>query len=209
MSMTGKRVIAYVIDVLFIGIISSFLTMTPLNPYYDKSEDLKSEYETLYQEVVKEISSLEESSNTSEAQAIYDEYMDQYKVYLKESIKLSVYEESILIVMIILYYVVFAYFFGGETLGKRLMKIRISKVDGTKIDIPSLIIRTVILFGIPFIILDLIFAYAMSTSTFVVAHSVVSIASYILNLLIIISIIVNKENRGLHDMAAKTKVEMR
>ncbi len=109
------------------------------------------------------------------------------------------------IVVYILYFVVFQAYNNGQTLGKKLFKIRVVKTDGSSLDINTLIKRCLIPYGILVNIVLLIMLLVTSKSVYI---SINGILSNIHLFIIAISIVmVFANNRGAHDYLAGTTVE--
>lgn len=208
MSITLKRVLAFIIDGIIISVIGAILLATPLDPNAERIQKLDSDFNLKYTEVLNSLSEVDES-DSQEIESIYDEFMIDYKDYLKENVKLSVFENAVIVLVIIGYFVVLALSLKGETLGKKIMHLKVYNNDGTPVGGVGLLLRTIILFGIPFIVLDTVCAYVLNSNAFSYAHVILMMLSYGLNLAIIIMIFVRKDGRGLHDVLAKTKVEGR
>ncbi len=198
-----KRVLAYIFDIFAISIIVGALAVSPMNPNSDAMTEMQNEYV----EKIKEFEVYDEDSDSDKAASIdVDGFIEYYKDYMYEYNRLSVYEEVITLVCIILYYVVFAYFFDGQTVGKRIMRIKVVKKDSTRADIASLIIRAVILFRIPFSVLAQVLVFFINQESFVRLYAFLNVITFALNVAIIAMIIVREDKRGLHDILAKTKV---
>lgn len=208
MSITLKRVLAFIIDGIIISVIGAILLATPLDPNAERIQKLDSDFNLKYTEVLNSLSEVDES-DSQEIESIYDEFMIDYKDYLKENVKLSVFENAVIVLVIIGYFVVLALSLKGETLGKKIMHLKVYNNDGTPVGGVGLLLRTIILFGIPFIVLDTVCAYVLNSNAFSYAHVILMMLSYGLNLAIIIMVFVRKDGRGLHDVLAKTKVEGR
>lgn len=108
-----KRIVAYLIDYLVITLISSALVyITFINPRYDEYVETSQAYNEVLQKYYdKEIDANELTEQTKE---------------LSYELNSSGYVYTIgNIIIIFLYYGVFVYFTKGQTLGKRIMGIRI------------------------------------------------------------------------------------
>lgn len=109
------------------------------------------------------------------------------------------------IVVYILYFVVFQAYNNGQTLGKKLLKIRVVKNDDSKVDINTLLIRSLIPYGI---LVNFILAVLM---LFVKKGIYITISGALNNIqMIIIAVTIVMmlfKSRGLHDYWSKTKVE--
>ena len=113
-----KRIVAYLIDYLVITLISSALVyVTFINPRYDEYVETSQAYNEVLQKYYdKEIDATELTEQTKELS--YELNSSGY-VYTIGSI-----------IIIFLYYGVFVYFTKGQTLGKKIMGIKIVSNKG-------------------------------------------------------------------------------
>lgn len=189
-----KRVVAYLIDFLIITLISSALVyLTFLNPKYDEYMKASDEYSALMNDYYdKKINTTE---LTEKAQDIsYDLTKTGYVYVIGD------------IVIAFLYFGVFAYYTKGQTLGKKIMKIRIvSKKEGKDVKLYQYFIRTFILNGIILNIISLI-AICFTKKTFMTIYAYGSNFDTILMIVNFLMVMFQVEGRGIHDILAGTKV---
>lgn len=188
-----KRIVAYLIDYLVITLISSALVyITFINPRYDEYVEASAAYNEILQDYYdKEIDANELTEQTKDLS--YELNSSGY-VYTIGSI-----------VIIFLYYGVFVYFTKGQTLGKRIMGIRIVSNKGKDLKLHNYFIRAFILNGVIMNILTLI-AICFKESTYLSIYTVASNFDMILTIVIFLMILFYKDGRGLHDLLAGTKV---
>ena len=134
MKIVIKRFVAYAIDILIVSMISSLITSnTLINKDFKKYMDTYEKYE----EVVDKYEDDKEALNDAlEYEAITD---DEYDIKLEELnetfdkdnvnynyklIKLSIVSTIVSILVILLYFVVIQYYFNGQTVGKKIMKLK-------------------------------------------------------------------------------------
>jgi len=202
MHMTIRRFIAYIFDLFVVLFLAGTLSMTPLNPNYDDKVDLQTEYQTKHEEVTKKMEELSEDDAKKE----FEDFYVYYKSTLKEVSKLNVYDDVITVSMFLLYFVVFVYFFEGETVGKRLLRVKIVDKNDKRASLWKLFLRAFVLYEIPFTIYNLVASYVLGNDAFAVSYSIMYIVSNVLMIAIAISIKASKDRRGLHDLIAGTKV---
>lgn len=188
-----KRIIAYLIDYLIITLISSALTyITFINPRYDEYIETSQAYNEILQDYYdREIDANELTERTQELS--YELNSNGY-VYTIGSI-----------VITFLYFSVFVYFTKGQTLGKKIMGIRIVSNKGKELKMHNYLIRTFILNGVIMNLLTLI-AICFKESTYLTIYTVASNLDMILMIIIFLMILFYKDGRGLHDILAGTKV---
>ncbi len=205
LSYITKRLLAYFLDCILIGLLIGALSMSPLNPKYDEKEEYNLEYQDLAQGLVDKYSNIDESNET-EVNEYLNETVELTSSYAIKSTKLSIYETIITIVVTLGYFAILPFFLEGMTLGKKIMKIKICSYREEKVSFWMLFIRTVILFGLPFNVLNLMFAYIMDKKMFMMTNAILNLSSYALSIAIIVTTLGRKDNRGLHDLISGTKV---
>lgn len=109
------------------------------------------------------------------------------------------------IVIAILYFGVFNYITKGQTLGKKLMRIKIVSKDNGDVLFYQYLIRAIILNGIILNVISLI-AVCFNKETFTTIYKYGSNFDTILMLTNFLMIMFMKNGRGLHDILAGTKV---
>lgn len=207
MPKTAKRTIAFILDVFLVGLLATLLSMSPINFNYDKELDLSMEYQENVDAWIDETKKLDE--NSEEYENAYKEYVEITQDYIYENNRLAWLDSTIMMVVIILYYAVIPMFMDGSTLGKRIMKLRVEDLEGKQPKFWQMLVRTVILFEIPLSLLAIIFAFTLNKVTFVSVLSVLNILSYVFLIIIGAMTLFKSDNRGLHDMLARTSVEER
>ncbi|MDE5539685.1 MAG: RDD family protein [Bacilli bacterium] len=188
-----KRVIAYILDILLVSLIGTALVkLSFINPRYDEYAKVSNEYNTALTDYAEQKISMEEYA-TKVNELSYDLNSTGYVYIIGDMI------------IALLYFGVFAYFTGGQTLGKKVMNLKIvsNKAD-KKLTIWNYCIRLVILNGIIPNILVLV-AICFNRSTYNKIYTASSNLNLILEILIIVMIICN-QGRGLHDCLASTKI---
>lgn len=202
-----KRILAFILDLILVGLLSMLIQVSPLNP----NATAKEEHEISYQEFMEGWNKRAEGveDGTEEAIKLVNEYKDFANDYIYDGCKLSIYEEIYTIIITCIYFGIIPLFMEGATLGKKIMKLRVVKKDGEKIGYVRLLLRTIVLFGLPFNIICLIGLAALNKHTFMSLYMVSSMLSYALEFAIIITTLLKEDKRGLHDLIAGTLVEER
>lgn len=186
-----KRIIAFVIDIVIVSLVVSLINLLPLDPYKDKYKDA---YEK-YNEVV-------QKSTEDEKNDYKDEIIElNYEVY-----KYRTYSSMFSATALILYFGVLPLVMNGQTLGKKIMKLRVVSNNEKKLNFWKYLIRIVILNNIWLSLINIGAVYVVSGVKFYYATYVISMLSSLIYMLNLIMVMFRKDNRGLHDMVAGTKV---
>ena len=186
-----KRVAAYLIDIIFVMLLSTAITMVFVDTtkYQERTEKLM--------ELTKKYT--DGTINKEE----YSKEFDDMNYYLtKEGVGTSIVTCSVGIV----YYVILCYFCHGITLGKYLMKLQIVSANGKKLNIGHFLIRALLVNLLLSNLVSIIFVSTMSKDTFVSIYPKVSNAITIFLLATIIFTMYRNDGRGLHDLIANTKI---
>lgn len=109
------------------------------------------------------------------------------------------------VVIYILYFVVLPVYNNGQTLMKKVFKIKVLKTDDSKVDINTMFIRCLLPYGILMNLVLVLLLLFVSKSLYLNINSALSTIHMFLMIITIIMMATQK--RGLHDYVANTKVE--
>ena len=84
--------------------------------------------------------------------------------------------------------------------------MRISSVYDNPLTIVNYLLRALVLHNIIISILEILIVYLMTADSFFYVYKNVNMVGYIITYITLFMVIVRKDNRGLHDMVARTKV---
>lgn len=185
-----KRMGAFVIDYFIVLVIASLITMG-FNT--NKNNDLNNQRNQLISDYQNEKITIDEYKN--------ENYKLIYKLQ-KENITVNI----VTITLYIGYFVVFATLNKGQTLGKKLLKIRVVNKNNDKPSIWNMLVRSLFIYNIISILFSTVAVKFLNINTFTYIYTTLR---YIECFVIIISffmVIYKKDGRGLHDMIAGTSV---
>lgn len=191
---TGRRIFAFIIDIIIISIISSTISSIKfLNPTFDEYNESYDQYEKY----------LNEKLTPQEAQDIFnnEEYQDlTYNLNYNGR-----YSSLITLVISFLYFVVFQYYTKGYTAGKKLLNIKVESED-KELNFYQLLLRSLIVNSLFTTTLSLVAISFLSKASYTNVELFVEILDMGLLFLSFGMILYRKDGRGLHDLIAKTKV---
>lgn len=197
----SKRISAYLIDILFIFIVIGLISEIKfINPYYDKYIE---SYET-YNEILEDYTN--EEITEKEFTNLYNE---NYYLVSKYSVSYNI----VIVVAILLYFGVFQKFNKGQTIGKKIMRIRVvSNTDNEDVSLLRYLIRTLPMYyiyigGLIPLAINTILVFILNDNNFMNITMVVSYLFLFVAILSFVFICIRKDERGLQDIIAKTKVE--
>lgn len=183
-----KRIFAYMIDYFIILLVLSFITanINVGSDITEKVNNLTNEYKN--------------------GNITIEEYNEEVLPLNYELTKRKLPVNVITCVIIIGYYIVFAYFNKRQTLGKKICKIRVVNDKGERASIWNILIRSLFIYGIITTLYSLISINFLDIESFNYSVSVVSVIESLFIVISLLMMLYKKDGRGLHDIIAKTKV---
>lgn len=187
------RLIAYIVDFLIVTlVVSGILMILPQSDNYNKY--LK-EYEQIQVDFLDEKITADEYMNRS-IEVVHDlDYANVLSMILE-------------VVALILYFVVFQFYNKGQTIGKKLMHIRVVSNNEQELNINNYIIRSIIVNSL--LVNILIIGMVLFMNKYVYYYACYGLQA-IQTILIIVSafmVMYKKDGRGIQDYVAHTKVIM-
>lgn len=190
--MKFKRILAYLIDALIVITLSTILFSIFLKESYNNYLDTSLEY----------FDELEKYQYSGSG----DEDLSTLNNLLYKSNKSA---EPLLILKIgltFIYFGIFAYILKGQTLGKKIFKIRVVSENKKELNPSLFILRSVILTNlIPQIVSLLVLMFA-SESNWMIITNYIGYFEYLIIFIILGFMIFRDDERGLHDLITHTKV---
>lgn len=186
-----ERLGAFIVDIFLISMVVSLITM-PFSPSknYEKLTEESSEMIKQYQK-----GKIDEKTYLSRVNDIsYD--------MARETGLISIIE----IFIFALYFVVVQYKYNGQTLGKKLLKIKIEKANQSVLTINDIMFRALMVDLIVYYMITLCLSMFASKNIFLMGTLVLEIIQYSLLFISAIMILSRKDKRGIHDLITKTQV---
>lgn len=185
------RLVAYIIDIFLVSIVcTGIMFLLPKSENYDK---FMKEYEQIQTEAIEGTIDAKEYFNKS-ISVVYDiDYSNVLSIIIE-------------IVLIILYFVVFQFYNKGQTLGKKLMKLRVISVNDSELTINQVTYRALIINSILVNILILGALLFLGRNYYYYASYILQVIASIVVFVTLMMILFRKDGRGLHDIVAGTKV---
>lgn len=184
-----KRFGAFIIDTMLLSIIFSFITIG----FVSDSSDISKELNDV----------LEQYENN---EITIEEYTDKV-VDLNYQLQRTNFMSNVVnVVLYIGYFIIFGYLNKGQTIGKKLCKIKVVKEDN---DIPSvwnMIVRSLFIYGITTLLFSVLFVCILDAMIFTIGYLIVTYVEAILMIISFFMVLYKKDGRGLHDIIARTKV---
>ena len=188
----SQRFVAFMIDLILVSFITSLVTaIIPTNSSIDK----------LYDQQVKIV------ENYTAKKITMQEYVNQLVDINYDIAKQTGIITLISIAISLLYYVLYVYKNDGQSIGKKMMKIKIKKKDKDKeLTMNDLLFRTMILQGTLVSIIGFCTILFLDKDTYLATNSLLNLIQYSILIISFFLVAFTKEREGLHDMVAKTEV---
>lgn len=184
-----KRITAYLIDMTIVMLASSMLaSISYINPQLD-------EYNKIYKEFNEIASKYSKNEITDEE---YNKLTIDYNYELEKN---NIITMVISITTTILYFAIFQKYNNGQTLGKRIMKIKIDKLS-----LWRYLIRTIILYNVFFNLLKIILILIVSKENYILASNILYVGALMVETTTLVLINMRKDARGLHDLISGSHV---
>lgn len=188
----SQRFVAFMIDLILVSFITSLVTaIIPTNSSIDK----------LYDQQVKIV------ENYTTGKITMQEYVNQLVDINYDIAKQTGIITLVSIAISLLYYVLYVYKNDGQSIGKKMMKIKIQKKDKDKeLTMNDLLFRTMILQGTLVSIIGFCTILFLDKDTYLATNSLLNLIQYSILIISFFLVAFTKERQGLHDMVAKTEV---
>lgn len=188
---TYQRIVSYIIDIVLVGIVATLITFwIPQSETYKKAIEDQNEYTEQYTN--KEID--------------IDEYVDKYYESRYVTEKETIMQSIITVVITFGYFATFAYYNNGQTLGKKIMHIKVVNEDDKEVSHLQLALRALIINECFFSIVSIIMLMFIKSDQYLYTVGVVGTIQSMIVFISLLMIIIRKDKRGLHDILCKTKV---
>lgn len=186
----GKRLVAYILDAIIVSLIFSFLTM-----FIKESNNLinlNNQLNTISENFINKTITMKEYFN----QYSSIEYLVNKEMFLQNLFSL---------ILMIGYFVILPYYYNGQTIGKKMMKIKIVKEDD-KLTINDLALRSLLANGIAMTFIELALIFLIKDTAYFITISILSFIQFLLVITSIFMILYRKDKKALHDIVCKTLV---
>lgn len=143
---------------------------------------------------------------TEEKNKITEYYTDKAADYNYKMQRMSINSSIITLSVTLLYFGVLQFLLKGQTLGKKLLKIKIVSATDKKNNIAQYILRSLIVNNVLLNSINVVFLATANRITFNKVDNIISFLISLVEAVIIFLVITRKDNRGVHDLLVNTKV---
>ncbi len=188
-----QRFLAYLIDVILIVLVVSLIVA--FFPQNDNLDKLNQEMKNLTEQYLnREVDAREYLVKSSDIN-----YDIAYQQVFTTILNISAF---------ILYFIVFQYYNKGQTVGKKLLKIRTTRVDGKELQMNDLALRSLIIHSILVDMTLLAITLFANKEIYFYSSNILEVVQSILLIVALVMVIFRKDGRGLHDLIGNTIVVM-
>ena len=187
----SQRFVAFMRDLFLVSALTTLVTtFIPTNGTIDK----------LYDQQTKII------ENYTSQKITMEEYVNQLVDISYDIAKQTGIATLVGIAISLLYYVLYVYKNDGQTIGKKMMKIKIKKKNDDQLTMNDLLFRTMILQGTLVSIIGFCTILFLDKDTYLATNSLLNLVQYSILLVSFFLIAFTKEKQGLHDKLVGTIV---
>lgn len=184
-----KRLGAFVIDTFMLSIVFSLITM-----------GFSIDTSNINEELTNVLEQYENDEITIE------EYADKVTELNYKLQKSSLVTNVLDVVLYVGYFIVFGYLNKGQTIGKKLCKIKVVNDEGNRPSIWNMIVRSLFIYGMFTLLFSVIFVNILNKEVFTYSYMVVTYVETIFMVIAFFMVLYKKDGRGFHDIMAKTNV---
>lgn len=209
MNYRNKRVFAFLFDLTLVTIIATMLGGINFLNHRSLSETTYNLYETEFNNNIEQFS---EDARINPSFNTIKEFVRDNALIFYELNKDNVSIYCWYIVVVILYFGVFTYFTRGQTVGKKLAKLRVVNMDDSDPKMWKLILRSLfggltIFYGYNLIIIIRnILLFVLSAYNLMMVSLFLTFISFGIELACLLTFLIRKDNRSIPDLIFKTKV---
>lgn len=185
-----KRIIAYIIDFIFISAI--LMVVSYFIPKNSNVEFLNNDMNNLTEQVLN-------------SEITFQSYAGEYSLYLSNIDKENVIYNVISVVVLLIYYVIVPVIFKA-TLGKYIMKLEIKHKDGKKLNLYNTFVRSCITEGMLYSLITIFLVQIVSSETYLINLIILGFIEFILVITSLFMILYKRDKRGLHDILSRSIV---
>lgn len=191
MTKRKKRFIAYLIDIIIVGIIITLGSKLLVNN--NKIIVLEQQLNEINNNVLNSTFKFKES---------LIEYAEITKQIDLENVMVNI----VTIIMILIYFVFIPYYNNGQTMGMKILKTKIEPEIGTELTIKKLMLRNFIINGLLYLAISLTFLYLFPSFIYFILVSILSFIQLGLVIISLFMLLYRRDQRGLQDILSKTRV---
>lgn len=186
-----KRVLSYIIDLLVVLLITSLICL--IIPKENNLYKVQGSMNLLNEQILKK-------------EINFSTYFNNYSILIHEIDGYNYINYIVTLIIIILYFIILPKLLKGQTIGMKLLKLRLIEKNKDEISLRTLIIRSLIFNGILYFIGLIILHLLFNDKIYFISVIILGIIQILLVITSCFMIIYRKDKRGLHDILSSSKV---
>lgn len=189
--MFKKRLLAYFIDIIILSLILTFVGL-----FIPSNSNLVN--------LNNELISINNNFMNQEIDAIT--FINQYS-NIGYSIGRELFLSNLISVVIgIVYFIVYPLYNGGQSIGKKVIGLKIVSVDDSDVSSNSLLIRYLLMESIGTTIISMCLIFVIKDFYYILCDSILSFLQFLVVIISVFMVIYRRDKRSLPDLIAGTKV---
>lgn len=200
----NKRFIAYIFDYLIVFV---FLGSLLTNPFYRVDNNITEEKDKIINNMYTKADSFSKKIIKEEeyVKSIKKSFNQLNEINVKVK-KQNILTDILMISLVVIYYGIIPFFTNGQTIAKKIMKIKVVKNDGEKATLVQYITRTLLIYGVINTLISIIALYIFKDNQNYILVNLGINGVYYLFMLVDLIYLAIKKDKSLHDLISKTKV---
>lgn len=189
--MFKKRLLAYLIDIIILSLILTFVGLfIPSNSnLVNLNNELMSVNNNFMNQEIDAITFINQYSNIG--------YSIARELFLSNLISVAVG---------IIYFIVYPLYNGGQSIGKKIIGLKIVSVDDSDVSSNSLLIRYLLMESIGTTIISMCLIFVIKDFYYILCDSILSFLQFLVVIISVFMVIYRRDKRSLPDLIAGTKV---
>ena len=183
-----QRALAYLLDIFILSFIFSIITIG-----FKPNTEIEKKYNEVY-------------DNYINGEITAEQYLEEYTDVLYDMQKANALPNAINTVLIIAYFIVFQYLNKGQTIGKKLLKIKIVNEDKKEISLKQMLIRGIMIYSILSSLINIILFFNVSRKVYMTSYLTIGAIETLILFLSAIFILYRNDKKALHDIVSKSIV---
>lgn len=183
-----QRTLAYLLDIFILSFIFSIITIG-----FKPNTDIEEKYNEVY-------------DNYINGEITAEQYLEEYTDVLYDMQKANALPNAINTLLIIVYFIVFQYLNKGQTIGKKILKIKIVNEDKKDISISQMLIRGIMIYSILSSLINIILFFNVSRKIYMTSYLTIGAIETLVLFLSALFILYRNDKKALHDIVSKTIV---
>lgn len=184
-----KRLLAYVVDIVIVSLIVSIVT---LGLSKTKTDSLNKQLLNVQNDFFAE-------------KITMDEYLDMTTSLTYESERASLISNIVSVIILVGYFIGFQYLNNGQTLGKKLLKIKIME-NNEKPRLMTIIIRSLLIDSILINLIGILLVLVLNDRNYVLTYGLFSMLHMLFMFVSICMMLFRNDKLGLHDIITHSSV---